>query len=147
MSSIIDNMYVAFLFIAFGFAFLASLVVFNSLVSEGFLNAAETTSFMQFYTALGNVSIFIAIALILGSVASAYMIQTNPIFAFVLLMLILVQAIVLPPIVDAFNQFAQADEVQVSAAQMSDTIFLIQISPIISIIGSVLAILAGLVVK
>ena len=147
MSSVLDNMYVAFMFIAFGFAFLASLVIFNSLVAEGVVSASEAVSFGQFYTSLGNVSIFIAIAMILGSVASAYMIKTNPIFAFVLLLLILVQALVLPPIVEGFNAFAQADEIAPSAAGMSDTIFLIESAPILSIIGSVLAILAGLVIR
>ena len=147
MSSILDNMYVVFTFIAFGFAFLGSYVIFDAVNGAGLFTAEQAASYEGFYTSLNSVSIFIVMALIIGSVASAYLIKTNPIFLFILIFLLVVQAIILPPIVNAFNEFAQSSDIAATSVKIDDTIFLLQLAPIISLIGSVLAVLVGLVAK
>lgn len=99
---------------------------------------------LRFFESIDNMGIFIVLAIIAVTIGSAYLIKTNPIFFVIAILLLAIQFIVLPPVINIFNSFVMSGGFDDSITVFPKTIWLIGLSPILSVIGGGLAAVAGL---
>jgi hypothetical protein len=143
MSNIIDAIFAAFMLLVFGLFSLIGLSVFLSINGTG-LFGSYAASFQQFYTSINSMAIFIAIGISLAAVFAGYMIRTHPIFFIIAIILVFVEFMVVPQFVQVYNGIAQTMPVAVQndIAQQSQ---MMQMLPILTALGTLLAIIAGIV--
>jgi len=143
MSSLIDTIFGAFMLFVFGVAALIGFSVFLSISGTGILGS-YAGAMQQFYTSINNVSIFIAIGVSLAAVFAGLMIRTHPVFFIIAIILVFVEFMVVPSFVQVYNGVAQgmSAEVQAGMAQQST---ILQMLPILTAIGTMLAVIVGLV--
>lgn len=143
MSNILDPILGAIMFVVMAFSLLIGFVIISQLNSSGLMGVYATDA-NNFFAAMNNVAIFLVLAMALGSVVSAYLIKTNPVFFIVAVVLIFVQALIIPNVVIAFNQVAQLSTFSSAVSSLNLLVQLVQQLPIITIIFSGLAAIVGL---
>lgn len=144
MSSIIDPLFAGVMFVVFGICVIVSLTVFNSIDSTTTIFGSMSGAFNQFYVSMNNVAIFIMLAMSLGAVLSAYLIKSTPVFFIVAVILIFVQAIVMPSVVQGFNSVVSDATFTTAAGSLNLVVFLAEKLPIFTIIASALAAVLGI---
>ena len=140
MSNIADGLVSAILFCVLAIGLVIAYQVFSILPDFG--QTAIKTSGEGFFTALDAMGIFIVVAMILATVGSAFLIRTNPMFFAVSLILLAVQFLILPMVVNALNPVFQG--MPAGEAKFANMIWLVQIAPIISFVGGALAAIIAL---
>ena len=126
----------------FAIAALVSLIIFNGL-SDGGVLGIYATQLGGFYTAMNNVVLFVAIGMALAAVFAGLMIRTHPAFFIIAVVLVFVQFLILPPLVNAYNSIMQTQPVALQNTY-ANMISIMQMLPMISAVGTLLAILVGL---
>lgn len=142
MSNLLDGITSAFLLFVFALTCIFAYWMFSSIDDTGILGS-YSSSFGGFYTALNNTFIFLAIALALVPVAAALFIRTHPFFFLISLFFLIVQLVVTPIFVNAYNTVAQQSPAATQNA-LNLQIQIMQILPALSVIGTLLAIIVGL---
>ena len=143
MSNLMDAIFAAFLFLVFGIFSLIGLSIFITLDGTG-LFGTYSASFQQFFTAINNVSIFIALGISLAAVFAGLMIRTHPVFFVLAIILVFVEFMVVPSFVTVYNSVAQTMPVAVQndMAQQSQ---ILQMLPILTALGTMLTVLVGII--
>lgn len=143
MSNIVDAIFAACMLMMFGVAVLVGLMVFNSLADTGILGSYES-SLKGFYTSLNSVAVFIAIGVSLAAVFSGLLIRTHPAYFVIAVILVFVEFLVVPTFVQVYNGVAlgMSADVQNDMALQSQ---ILQMLPILTAFGTMLAIIVGTV--
>jgi hypothetical protein len=102
------------------------------------------SAFTKFYTALNNVSIFIFIGMSFGAVLAALLIRAHPAFFFIAIILVIVEFMIIPPLVNAYNTVADNPQFAVEKAAMAQNVQLMQNLPLWTAIAALLAALVGI---
>ena len=142
MSNIVDAIFAAFLLMVFAIFALIGLGVFNTIEDTGLLGD-YAGSMKEFYTAINNVAIFIAIGIALAAVFAGLMIRTHPVFFIIAIILVFVQFMVVPTFVEVYNQVAQGMSADVQNDMAQQTTIL-QLLPILTAVGTMLTVIVGL---
>ena len=142
MSSLLDSITSAIFLFVFAIAALVSLIIFNSL-SDGGVLGIYATQLGGFYTAMNNVALFVAIGMALAAVFSGLMIRSHPAFFIIAVVLVFIQFLIIPPIVGAYNSIMQTQPIGTQNTY-ANMIGIMQMLPMISAIGTLLAILVGI---
>lgn len=143
MSNIVDAIFAAFLLMVFAIFALVGLGVFTTIDGSG-LFGSYSASFKQFYTAINNVAIFIAIGIALAAVFAGLMIRTHPVFFVIAIILVFIEFLVVPSFVEVYNAVAQGMPVSVQNDMAQQTAIL-QMLPIITAVGTMLTVIVGIV--
>ena len=98
----------------------------------------------QFWVALNNVSIFIFMGMSLGAVLSALLIRAHPAFFFISIILVMIQFMILPPLVNAYNSVADTPTFAAQKTTMAQNVALMQVLPLWTAVGALLAALVGM---
>lgn len=142
MSNIIDGIVGALMLFVFVITCAAAFMIFNAIDGTGFFGG-YSESFGGFFEALNNTFIFIAIAISAVPIISALFIRTHPVFFIVSLLMIFVQGILTPIFVNTYNSVMQ--EMPASTQNgLALQIQIMQILPLITIVGAFLAAIVGL---
>lgn len=143
MSSIIDAIFAAFLFVFFGIAALIGFMVFLNISDSGILGTLATP-LQGFYTAINASAIFIALAISLSAVFAGLFIRTHPVFFVVAIILVFIEFLIVPPFLEVYNSVAQSfpADVQNGMAQQSA---ILQMLPLLTALGTMLTVIVGLV--
>lgn len=142
MAELLDAIVGAVMLFAFGIAVMVAMVAFDA-VNAGGLFGSYASSFQQFFTAMNNVAIFVAIAISLAAVFSALLIKTHPAFFLVAVILVFIEFMITPPLVQAFNGVAQS----MSATQqtnLANMINIMQYLPLLTAFGTFIAAIIGI---
>ena len=142
MSSLLDSITSAIFLFVFAIAALVSLMIFTSLSGSGMLGS-YATAFNGFYDAMNNVALFVAIGMALAAVFAGLMIRTHPAFFIIAVVLVFIQFLILPPLVNSYNTLMQTQSLAIQN-QYANMIAIMQILPVLSAVGTCLAILVGL---
>lgn len=142
MSNIVDALVTAIFFAVFAFAAIISLFVFNSINSTGMFGS-QTATYTKFYEAINNVGIFIALGMSLAAVVSAMLIRSHPVFFAIAIILVFVEFLVIPPIVNAYNSVVSGS-FSTEAASLSNIVNIMQYLPIITAVTTFLAAAVGI---
>ena len=102
------------------------------------------TALNQFWVALNNVSIFIFLGMSLGAVLSALLIRAHPAFFIISIILVMIQFMILPPLVNAYNTVADQPAFAAQKTMMAQNVALMQSLPLWTAIGALLAALVGM---
>jgi hypothetical protein len=144
MSNLIDGIFAAVMLMVFAICAIVGLMIFTSMdnaTSGGFMFSG---SFKQIYTALNSSAIFIAIAVSLAAVFSGLLIRTHPAFFFISLILIVIEFLLLPTFVNVYNGVASNMPVAVqNDMALQSQVF--QMLPILTALGTALAVIVGIV--
>lgn len=141
MSNLVDGLTAGIMFIVFAFGVLISLVVFNSISSTG-LTGSYDASFRGFYDSMNYVSIFIMLGMSFGAVMAAYMIRAHPIFFAIAVLLVFIQFIIFPPLINAFNALVSGYTTEGNS--LSLMIWLVERLPLFTAVASLLAAIIGI---
>ena len=145
MSNMLDMITVGIFFIIFCMASIVGFFVFTNLTADTSLIPANIASGAgDFYKSMNNVAIFIMIGMLVGAMLSAYMIKTNPVYIIVPVAFIFIQVVVIVPLINAFNGFADSSTFAASAAAMDEMVSLVNAMPLFTIVGSLVAAVVGL---
>ena len=142
MAEILDALVGAVMLFAFAIAVLVSLSVFDSISASGLLGSYAASS-GQFFVAMNNVAIFIAIAISMAAVFSAILIKTHPAFFIIAIVLVFIEFMVTPTLVSAFNGVAQT-LTATEQTNLQNLINILQYLPILTAIGTFLAAIVGM---
>lgn len=140
MSDIADPLVYMVMFIIFAMSMAVYFEAWNAVPDLG--QPAIKAQGVAFFTAIDGLAIFIVIAIILATIGSAFLIKTNPLWFVVSVVLMIVQLIILPPLVNVANSVFQG--LSSAEGQFPFLIWLVQISPIVSFIGGTMAAIIGL---
>jgi len=143
MSNILDPIVSAILFFIFCLVLLVAFFVFNSLVPSGIFGA-YSNQFGQFFTSINNVSIFIILGMSLGAVLSALMIRSHPAFFFISVILVMVEFLILPIMVTAYNGVASSSTMAGSVSGLMQNVWIMQQLPIWTAFATLLAALVAI---
>lgn len=143
MASIIDAIFAGFLLMVFGLFTIIGLSTFLSISSTGILGQYAGAE-QQFYTAINNDAIYVAIGVSLAAVFSGLMIRTHPAFFIIAVILVFVEFLVVPTFVTVYNSMAQTmpANIQNDMVQQSQ---IIQMLPLLTAAGTMITILVSLV--
>ena len=143
MSEIIDGVFAAFMLLVFGVCTLIGLMVFNSISDSGLLGT-YATDLKGFYTALNSSAIFIAIGIALSAMFAGLFIRTHPVFFIIAIILVFIQFMITPTFVSVYNGVAQSMPVTVQN-DMGNQSQIFQMLPILTALGTMLAVIVGIV--
>jgi hypothetical protein len=143
MSSIIDALFAAVAFIAFGMVVIVGFTVYSGIASSGLFGSYQG-SFDGFWASINNVALFIVVGMAMAAVLSSYMIGSHPAFFFVSVILIFIQALIVPSLVNTFNTVAGSSAMAGALNEFNLLIPLIDNLPLITIITSLIAAVLGL---
>ena len=145
MSNILDSLTSGIMLFVFALVLLVAAFMVNTILGTGLADSVGGASvFQKFFTSLNNVSIFIFLGMSLGAVLSALLIRAHPAFFFISIILVVVQFMIIPPLVNGFNSIASTSMMAVEAAQMANTVSLMQQLPIWTAIACLLAAIVGI---
>ena len=145
MSNVLDSLYLGVFFIIFCIAAAVGLMVFNSLVPTGIIPANLVAPLKGFYTSLNGVALFLMVGLSLGAIGSALMIKTHPFFLIIAIILVFVQAVVIPPIVNSYNSIMTSDSMVAVATEQADLSTAVNILPPFTMFMTIAAALVGII--
>ena len=145
MSNVADGI---ILFILFG-VFVLGMVI----IAQVFMDLTDGTNLVSapikasatgFFTSIDNMGIFLVLAIVGVTIGAAFLIRTNPIFFAVALLLLFVQFLILPPVVNSMNSIFASGGFNDGVSLFPNTIWLLGLSPILSFIGGGLAAVVAL---
>ena len=142
MAELLDAITGAVMLFAFAITLVVAMVAFDA-VSAGGLFGIYATQFSQFFTAMNNVAIFIAVAISLGAVFSALLIKTHPAFFIVAVILVFIEFMITPSLVSAFNGVAQTMTAG-EQVTLQNLINILQYLPLLTAFGTFLAAIIGI---
>lgn len=123
----------------------AGYAVYSQVSNTSLVNTNMKANGDGFYAALNATMTLFVLVLMLSTVISAYLVPANPIFAVVGVLLLFVNVIVVPPLINMLNSFVTAPGMQTYAeAGFGSVIQVAQFTPVITIVCSLLALIAGL---
>ena len=140
MSDLADPIVLGIMFIVFVVGCVIAFEVFSLMPDFG--QPAMKTEATNFYGAINLMGIFIVIALVSGTIGSAYLIRTNPLFLGVSIILLVVQFAIMPMLVNVFNPIFQA--MPTGANEFDLLIWMVQLSPITSFVAGLFAAIVGM---
>jgi hypothetical protein len=143
MSSIMDTIFAGFMLVVFGMSVLIGLGIFTSIATTGIFGSYKS-DMQQFFTSLNSMAIFIAIGISLAAVFSGLMIRSHPAFFIIAIIFVFVEFATVPTFVQVYNGLAvgMSAQVQADMAQQSQ---IIQMLPVLTALGTMLAVIVGLV--
>jgi hypothetical protein len=144
MSNILDGLVAGIMLFIFAVVLLLAAFITNSILGGMGDPLGINSSFTKFFTALNNVSIFIFLGMSLGAVLSALMIRAHPAFFFISLILVFIQFMILPPLVNAYNTVADAPQFAAEKAQMAQNVGLMQSLPVWTAVACFVAAMVGI---
>lgn len=142
-SSLLDPIFLGIWFIVFAAGTLICYMVFDNIAATGLLGIYANDMY-GFFSAINNAAIFIALAMALGSIISAYLIKESPIFFVASIIFLFIMMMVLPQVVLFFNALAADSSMANATAGLNLLVFLAQELPVITLISSAIAALIGL---
>ena len=142
MSNVIDAIFAAVMLMVFAIFVVIGISIYDGIAGTGLLGTYEG-SMHGFYQSLNGVAVFIAVAISLSAMFAAFFIRSHPVFFAISLFLIFIQFVLTPIFVDVYNGVAQGMSVDVQNEVAQQTAIL-QMLPVITAIGTVLAILVGI---
>lgn len=147
MSSVLDPIILFVTFIIFALVVVLSFFIFSSISDSDLISASLKAQGESFYGAIVNMSLFIVLAIIGGTIGSAYLIRTDPIFFIVAVVLLFIQLIILPELVNVFNSIVQSSTFTSIIDDVELLVWLVQLAPIFSVVGAGLAVVVGVVAQ
>lgn len=143
MANMADNIFAALLLMVFAIFAIFGFYIFGEISDTGLLGS-YASAFENFYTALNNVALFIAIGMSLAAVFSGLMIRTHPAYFFVSLILIFIEFMIVPPFLEVYNGVAQTMPANIQNG-MNQQSAIMQILPLLTALGTALTMIVGIV--
>jgi hypothetical protein len=143
MSSIMDTIFAGFMLVVFGITLLIGLGIFTTIAGTGLFGAYKT-DMQQFFTSLNSMAIFIAIGISLAAVFSGLMIRSHPAFFIIAVIFVFVEFATVPTFVQVYDSVAIGMPAAVQT-QMAQQSAIIQMLPVLTALGTMLAVIVGLV--
>ena len=144
MSNIIDTLGAGVMLFVFAIVILIGAFIANSVLTGLGDKQGLNGPLNQFWVALNNVSIFIFMGMSLGAVLSALLIRAHPAFFFISIILVMIQFMILPPLVNAYNSVADTPTFAAQKTTMAQNVALMQVLPLWTAVGALLAALVGM---
>lgn len=144
MSNILDSLTAGILLFVFAIVVLIGAFITNQILGGMGDPLGINSAFTKFYTALNNVSLFIFLGMSLGAVLSALLIRAHPAFFFISVLLVIVQFMIIPPLVNAYNEVADNPTFAVEKATMAQNVQLMQNLPLWTALAALLAAAVGI---
>lgn len=144
MSSLLDSLTAGIFLFIFAIVLLIAAFMVNQILGGLGDPLGINTALKQFYVALNNVSIFIFLGMSLAAVLAALLIRAHPAFFFVSIILVIIQFMIIPPLVNAYNTFADNPTFSVEKATMAQNVQLMQNLPLWTALAALLAAVVGI---
>lgn len=149
MSNVVDAITGAIYFFVFALALLISVFILNQVAAGGLFSAIPTlpAHAADFFASLNNVSIFILLGLSLGAILSALLIPSHPAFFFISILLVFIEFMIIPPLVNVYNGILLSPSFIGEASQFNLTIGLLQQLPIWTAATTLLAAIVAIMAR
>ena len=144
MSNLLDSLTGGIFLFVFAIAILIGAFITNQVLGGMGDPSGINSAFTKFYTALNNVSIFIFLGMSMAAVLAALLIRAHPAFFFISLILVITQFLIIPPLVNAYNTFADNPQFAVEKATMAQNVQLMQNLPLWTALAALLAAVVGI---
>jgi len=145
MSSIVDPIVAVIVLVVMGIMLVAGYAVYSQISNTSLVSAQIKADGDGFYAALNITMTLFVIVLMLSTVIAAYMVPANPVFAVVGILLLFINTIVVPPLINMLNSFMQsASMAGYASAGFGSVIQVMQYIPALTVVSSLLALVAGL---
>jgi hypothetical protein len=145
LSSIIDPIVAVIVLVVLGITLVAGYAVYAQISTTSLVSAQIKADGDGFYTALNATMTLFVIVLMLSTVIAAYMVPSNPVFAVVGVLLLFVNIVIVPPLINMMNSFVSSPSMAAYAsAGFGSVIQVIQYVPVLTVVCSLLALVAGL---
>lgn len=144
MSSIIDPIVAVIVIVVMIIFMISGYAVYSQISNTSLVNANMKANGDGFYSALNVTMTLFVLVMMLGTVISAYLVPANPVFAIVGILLLFINVIVVPPLINVLNSFIQTPGMQTYAeAGFGSVVQVMQYVPVVTIVCSLLALVAG----
>lgn len=144
MSSIADPIVAVVVLVIMCIFLITGYAVYAQVSNTSLVSANMKANGDGFYAALNASMVLFVLVMMLGTVISAYLVPSNPIFAIVGVLLLFINTIVAPPLINMLNSFIQTSSMQTYAeAGFGSVIQVMQYIPVLTIVCSLLAFIAG----
>lgn len=145
MSSIIDPIVAVIVLVVMAIGLVCGYAVYSQISQTSLVSADIKAQGDGFYAALNVSMVLFVLVMVLSTVVAAYLVPSNPVFAVVGLLFLFINVIVVPPLINMLNSFMTADGMAVYAdAGFGSMIQVMQYIPVLTVVCSMLALIAGL---
>jgi hypothetical protein len=145
VSSIVDPIVAVIVLVVMAICLVAGYAVYSSISNTSLVSPDIKAQGDGFYAALDATMVLFVLVMMLSTVVAAYLVPSNPVFAIVGVLLLFVNIIVVPPLITMMNSFMTSPGMSGFAdAGFGPMIQVMQYIPILTIVCSLLALVAGL---
>lgn len=145
MSSIIDPIVAVIVLVVMVIMLIAGYAVYSQISTTSLVSANMKSNGDGFYSALNITMTLFVLVMALSTVVAAYLVPTSPVFAVVGVLLLFVNVVIVPPMINMLNSFIQTPSMQGFAeAGFGSVIQTMQYLPVLTVVCSMLALVAGL---
>lgn len=145
MSSIIDPIVAVIVLVVMAIFLVSGYAVYAQISQTNLVSPAIKAQGDGFYTALSMSMVLFVIVMILSTVIAAYMVPANPIFAVVGVLLLFINVIVVPPLINMLNTFMTSPGMASYATTgFGPMLQVMQYIPVLTIVCTLLGLIAGL---
>lgn len=148
MSSIIDPLVAVIVLFVMCIMLVAGYAVYAQISNTSLVSPEIKAQGDGFYAALNATMTLFVLVMMLSTVVAAYLVPANPVFAVVGVLLLFVNIVVVPPLINMLNSFVTSPGMSVYAeAGFGTVIQVMQYIPVLTVVCSLLALIAGLWVQ
>jgi hypothetical protein len=145
VSSIFDPIVATVVLVVMFIMLVAGYSVYAQISTTSLVSANMKSNGDGFYRALNITMTLFVLVMALSTVVAAYLVPTSPVYAVVGVLLLFINTIVVPPLINMLNSFIQTPGMQTYAeAGFGSAIQVLQYLPVLTVVCSMLALVAGL---
>jgi flagellin-like protein len=145
VSSIIDPIVAVIILVVMTISLVCGYAVYSQISQTSLVSPDIKAQGDGFYAALSMAMVLFVIIMVLSTIIAAYMVPANPVFAVVGVLLLFINVIVVPPLINMLNSFVTSPGmIGYAEAGFGPMIQVIQYVPVLTIVCSLLALIAGL---
>ena len=148
MSSIIDPIVAVIVLVVMCICLVCGYAIYSQISTTSLVSPTIKAQGDGFYAALNATMTLFVIVMMLSTVIAAYLVPSNPVFAIVGVLLLFVNIIVVPPLINMLNSFVSSPSMTAfTDAGFGSVIQVMQYVPALTVVCSLLALVAGLWVQ
>jgi hypothetical protein len=148
LSSILDPIVAVIVLVVMCICLVCGYAVYSQISNTSLVSPTIKAQGDGFYAALNATMTLFVLVMMLSTVIAAYLVPSNPVFAVVGVLLLFVNVIVVPPLINMLNGFMTSSSmIGYADAGFGSVIQIMQYIPVITVVCSLLALIAGLWVQ
>lgn len=144
MSSIIDPIVAVIILVVMFISLVTGYAVYSQISNTSLVSAQVKADGDGFYSALNATMVLFVLMMVLSTIVSAYLVPANPVFAVVAILLLFINLLVVPPVVNMMNSFMSSSSMSAYAdAGFGSALQVMQYVPVLTVVCTLLALIAG----